>query len=87
MDEELELAPEFAQAEKDYPPIKVDRLNVHIFPLDGKWQVWLNVAGGLEFNGLSVSYCETRDQAVAEAVRVFEAVVEVLQGLPPAEKE
>lgn len=70
------------RAVEQYPSVLVEGHLLHVCEMDGHWQVWLNTEDA-EFTGLCVSAETTRDAVVAEAVRVFEAVVAELQ--KPAE--
>jgi hypothetical protein len=58
-----------------------DAGSLHIFETDGEWQVWLNNEDH-DFTGLCVSVGRSRQQAVTDAVRIFEAAVEELQKPP-----
>ena len=70
-------------ASEDYPAISLLGTNrLHVFrDSDGEWCVWLNTETA-DFDGLCVSVGSTRDEAIADAVRVFEAAVEKLQEPP-----
>ena len=54
------------------------RLHVFKNGADGAWDVWLNCEDA-DFTGICVAVKPTRQLAIAEAVRVFEAAVEQLQ--------
>ncbi len=53
-------------------------VSIHIFEVDGEWQVWLNNQSE-DFTGLCVCVGSTRDEAVAQAVAIFESVTDHLQ--------
>lgn len=57
---------------------------LHIFKAeeDGEWVVWLNTEAS-DFDGLVIGKGKTRQEAVAEAMKVVEAMEAVLQGPPP----
>lgn len=55
---------------------------IHVFSNDGEWEVWLD-PDGIKFNGLCVGVSDTRDEAVADAVKELEAMVARLKA-PPA---
>ncbi len=62
-----------------YPAVLVEGHLVHVFQENGRhWQVWVNTED-LEFTGLCVGTGETRDEAIAVAVKALEAIVEHLQ--------
>lgn len=61
-----------------YPSVLVEGHLLHVCEMHGEWVVWLNTED-MDFTGLCVAAAPTRDAAVAEAVRVFEAVVVELQ--------
>ena len=46
---------------------------------DDQWAVWLNTDDGEDYDGLCVGIGEERDAAVADAVHVFEQLLEKLQ--------
>jgi hypothetical protein len=68
-------------ASERYPSVDVAGHLLHVCEMGGEWQVWLNCEDA-DFTGLCLSAEPTRDAAVAEAVRVLEAVVDHLQGPP-----
>jgi hypothetical protein len=60
---------------------------LHVFQQDGpprpyEWAVWLNT-GVSDFDGLCIGIGATRDEAIADAVKVLEWATERLQGPPP----
>lgn len=71
-----------AQQQEDvcarFPAVLVNGHLVHVFEEYGQWKVWLNTED-MEFTGLCIAVAETRDQAVAQAVAVCEAVAAHLQ--------
>lgn len=67
-----------AAAGEQYPSVLVAGRLLHVFEMDGEWQVWLNTED-MDFTGLCVSVGDTRDEATAAAVRVFEAAAKELQ--------
>jgi hypothetical protein len=73
------------RASERYPSIEVEGHLLHICEMDGDWQVWLNTEDA-NFTGLCVSSCPTREAAITEAVKVFEAVVDALQGPPRGDR-
>lgn len=69
---------EVDEAREKFPSVLVAGHLLHVCQMGSTWEVWLNCED-TEFTGLCVSVGVTRDAAIAEAVRVFEAVVEKLQ--------
>jgi len=69
------------QAIEQYPAIKLSTgQRLHVFETGGRWSVWLNCEDA-DFTGICVAADQsTRDSAIAEAVRVFEAASDALQG-------
>jgi hypothetical protein len=66
-------------ASQDYPSVKLPTGEcLHIFQMDGEWEVWLNTEVS-DFDGICVGSAVTRDEAVAAAVEVFEAALDRLQ--------
>lgn len=66
------------QASEQFPSVAVEGCSLHVCQIDGEWEVWLNNEDH-DFTGLCVSTGETRDEAVAAAVKILEAAVEQLQ--------
>lgn len=66
------------RAIEQYPSVLVEGHLLHVCEMHGEWEVWLNTED-MEFTGLCVSVAPTREAAVAEAVRVFEAAAAELQ--------
>lgn len=66
------------RAVEQYPSVLVEGHLLHVCEMHGEWQVWLNTED-MDFTGLCVAAGSTRAAVVAEAVRVFEAVVAELQ--------
>ncbi len=61
-----------------YPAVLIDGHLVHVFTEGREWCVWLNTED-TEFSGLCIGVGATRDEAVAQAVKVCEAVAAHLQ--------
>lgn len=60
-------------ASKDYPATELGTgQRLHVCYVGGGWEVWLNRAS-VDFDGLVIGTGETRDEAIAEAVRALEA--------------
>lgn len=61
-------------------------IGTRIYVEDGEHEVWVGPAGDLEagnvINAFIAGLGQTRDDAVADAVRKLEAVVEALQAPP-----
>jgi len=63
----------------------IERLQVAGYELainhedDDQWVVWLNTEDGVDDDGLCVGIGDERDVAVADAVHVFEQLLEKLQ--------
>ena len=75
---------ECRRASEDYPSVALATGQLlHVFKEGGRWSVWLNCEDA-DFTGICVAadHC-SRDAAIAEAVRVFEAAVEELQKPEP----
>lgn len=68
-------------ASEQYPSVLIEGVRVHVCEMDGDWEVWLNCED-MDFTGLCVSVGTTRDDALAQAVKSLEAVVEHLQSPP-----
>lgn len=58
--------------------ITVDGRMLHVAVRDGFFEVWLNTEVS-DFDGIHVGEGETRDAAVADAVKTLEAAVAALQ--------
>jgi hypothetical protein len=71
-------------ASERYPSVLVAGHLLHVFETRGEWEVWLNTEDA-DFTGLCVSVAATRQDAIANAVRVFEAATEALQQPPPVD--
>lgn len=70
---------ETEQASEDYPSVPLPTgQRLHVFRTGETWDVWLNCEDA-DFTGICVAVGTTRDDAIREAVRVFEAAVEELQ--------
>lgn len=78
---ELSIRENEDRASKQYPSIPVEGCALHVFGLEGGWQVWLNTEVQ-DFDGLCIGTGTSRNGAIAEARKVLEACVEVLQTLP-----
>lgn len=72
------------QASRDYPSIEfVAGHRLHLYRDRAWWCVWLNTEVG-DFDGICIAMKHTRQEALAQAVRVLEAAVEQLQRPPEA---
>lgn len=61
-----------------FPPVLVEGHLVHVFEEGGEFSVWLNTED-MAFTGLCIGVGKTREEAVAQAVAVCEAVGAYLQ--------
>lgn len=72
------------QAVDKYPAVRLStgqRLHVFADANETEWEVWLNCED-MDFTGICVAVARTRQEAVTEAMRVFEAAVDQLQQPP-----
>jgi hypothetical protein len=67
-------------AVEKYPAIELSTgQRLHVFEQDGEWDVWLNCEDA-DFTGICVAAGHrSRDAAIAQAVKVFEAAADALQ--------
>lgn len=82
-----EESEEFLPNEERYSPDGANgQPELHVYGnADQGWDVWLNT-GVLDHDGLCIAAgCDTRDEAIAMAVKVFEWAAQALQGPPPVE--
>lgn len=75
-----------ARASEDYPSVALSTGQLlHVCQMGGEWEVWINCEDA-DFTGLCVAVGATRDDAVRDAVAVFEAAEAELQQPPPQER-
>lgn len=68
------------RASVKYPSLKfAESHRLHVYREGSEWHVWLNTEAG-DFDGLCITTGgKTRDAALAEAVRIFEAAIDAIQ--------
>jgi len=63
----------------EYPAVLLPTgQRLHVFCQGGAWDVWLNCEDA-DFTGICVAVQGTRAEAVADAIRVFEAALHALR--------
>lgn len=65
-------------ASQRHPSELVEGHLVHVCEIGGEWEVWLNCEDA-DFTGVCIGVGDTRDEAVAQAVKVLEAAAAHLQ--------
>lgn len=79
MDIETVKRSEQDTASEAYPSVALSTgERLHVFRMSDGWQVWLNTEVA-DFDGVCVASGDIRDDAVSQAVAVFEAAAEMLQ--------
>lgn len=65
-------------ASEQYPSVSVADCSLHVCRMGDEWELWLNNQHE-DFTGLCAAAAPTREEVIAEAIRVFEAALAELR--------